>query len=160
MTDYELRGKLLGKLYGRRREGLISIGADGFQDSEAREEARIAQQLAEHGLILFKPANDHMGGRAQITAQGVDVIEGHAKSGIAINIDQSRAINIRGSSNFQIGDHNSQTIHAGVRALIETINTATADPSEKAEAKSLLRKFLEHPLVCAVAGNAIGLLRH
>lgn len=152
MTDYELRGELLRKLYERRQEGFVSIGADGFQNSVERDEARIAQQLVEHGLITFKAANDRLGGRAQITAQGVDVVEGHAKPDIAINIS--------GSSNFQIGDHNSQTIHAGVQALVETINTSDADPSEKAEAKSLLRQFLEHPLVSAVASGAIGLLGH
>lgn len=160
MTDYELRGKLLRKLYEYRRQGAVSIGANGFQNSVERDEARIAQQLVEHGLITYNAANDRLGGRAEITAQGIDVVEGHAKPDIAINIDQSRAINISGSSNFQVGDHNSQTIHAGIQALVETINTSNADPSEKAEAKSLFRQFLEHPLVCAVAGNAIGLLGH
>ncbi|MHB8253856.1 MAG: hypothetical protein ACYDEV_09190 [Acidiferrobacter sp.] len=153
VTDYERRWELLKKLYDLRKEqGLVSIGCNASQDRETKEDIRIATQLAEAGLISFKMVNRHIGGHATITAQGVDVVEGHAKPDIAINIS--------GSSHFQIGDHNSQTIHASVQALVETINTANADPSEKAEAKSLLRQFLEHPLVCAVAGGAVGLLRH
>lgn len=88
-TDYELRGALLRKLYEYRREGFVSIGADDFQDSAERDEARIAQQLVEYGLITYKAANDRSGGRAEITAQGVDVVEGHAKPDIAINISGS-----------------------------------------------------------------------
>lgn len=101
-----------------------------------------------------------MGGRAEITARGIDVVvEGHANPGIAINVTQSWTINISGSSNIQIGDHNAQTIHAGIQTLLETIDTAIADLSEKSEAKGLLRQFLEHPLVCAAVGGAVGLLR-
>ena len=160
-NDNERRGELLKRFYDLRKEqAAVSIGVGASQDKEALEDIRIGRQLAEAGLINFKQVNRHIGGHATITAKGVDVVEGHATPGIAINIDQSRAINISSSSNVQIGDHNIQTIHAGVQALVEAIDAANADSSEKSEAKGLLRQLLEHPLVCAVAGGVVGRLGH
>ena len=158
MNDNELRGKLLKELYDRRREPWTQIGLDHFNDPEAQETVRIAEQLSQYGLIEFKMLNRHLGGQARILAFGVDVIEGTTHAPISISIDGSQTINISNSSNIQVGDHNSQTINSGVQALIKTINESNASPSEKEEAKSLLKKLLEHPLVAAIAGGAIGLL--
>lgn len=158
MNDNELRGKLLKELYENRREPWTQIGLDHFNDSAAQETVRIAEQLSQHSLIEFKMLNRHLGGQARITAFGVDVIEGTARSPIAISIGDSQTINISNSSYVQVGDNNSQTINSGVHALIKTINESTASQAEKDEAKSLLKKLLEHPLVSAVVGGAIGLL--
>ena len=158
MNDNELRGKLLKELYDNRRETWTQIGLAHSNDPVAQETVRIAEQLRQHRLIEFKMLNRHLGGQARITASGVDVIEGTTRSPIPISIDGSQTININNSSNFQVGNNNSQTINNGVQALIKTINESSASQAEKEEAKSLLKKLLEHPLVSAIVGGAIGRL--
>lgn len=64
------------------------------------------------------------------------------------------AINIAGSA--QVGNHNTQNIHNVFQEVIDKIDKSDATPEEKAEAKSLLTKFLEHPLTSSVVGGAIG----
>lgn len=64
------------------------------------------------------------------------------------------AIHIAGSA--QVGNHNTQNIHNVFQEVIDKIDKADATPEEKAEAKSLLTKFLEHPLTSSVVGGAIG----
>lgn len=158
MRDQDLRAMLLKELYDQRTEDHVQIGLGAMQSPEQSERIRIAKQLAEYGLIKFQMLNLHLGGVASITAAGVDVMEGSVKPPIAMNIDQRQTININGSSNFQVGNGNTQEIQAGVSVVINAIERSEAPPQQKEEAKTLLRKFLEHPLVASVAGGAIGLL--
>jgi hypothetical protein len=76
----------------------------------------------------------------------------------AVNIDRRQTINISSSSEFQIGDGNRQVIYQGIAGLIDHIENSSSTPAEKAEAKSRLRKFLEHPIVSTITGKAIDLL--
>ncbi|QCZ26169.1 hypothetical protein [Leclercia adecarboxylata] len=69
----------------------------------------------------------------------------------------SQQINIHGG-NVQIGNHNRQEITTSIETLISLIDNSNAQPQEKEEAISLLRRFAEHPLVTSIAGGAIGLL--
>ena len=142
----------------KRREPWSFVEKNHLNDPAAQESVRIACQLQEHGLVEFKMLNRHIGGQARITAFGVDVVEGTAKSPISVLIMPSQTFNISNSSNFQAGNENSQVINAGVVALIQAIDASSKPAEVKAEAKSKLRVFLEHPLVSAVAGGAIGLL--
>lgn len=158
MRDQDLRAMLLKELYDQRTEDHVQIGLGAIQNPEQSERIRIARQLDECGLIKFQMLNRHLGGVASITAAGIDVIEGAVKPPIAMNIDQSQTIHISGSSNFQVGNGNTQEIQAGVSILISAIENSESPPQQKEEAKTLLRKFLEHPLVSSVAGGAIGLL--
>lgn len=66
----------------------------------------------------------------------------------------SPTYNFHGANNVQIGDHNTQHIMAAIETLVGQIENAAASDSQKAEAKGLLRRFLEHPVVGAVAGGA------
>ena len=159
MTDTELRSELLAYLYESRSKDFVMIGNNARHDPAHREEIRIAQQLDEHGLIKFKLLNRNIGGTAKITAHGVDVIEGNIKPPIAIHVSKNQTINISGSSGFQVGDHNSQSIKIGIEALVQEIDSSSASADDKAEAKSLVRKVLEHPLVSAIVGGAIGLAK-
>ena len=159
MTDTELRSILLARLYHNRSDDWTIIGMNSFSSPEMREEIRIAEQLKQYGLIEFKIMNRHLGGNAKITARGVDVIEGNATSPIAINIDKRQTINISGSSGFQIGDHNTQAITLGIEALIQSIDTSTASSTEKESAKSKVKQLLEHPLISAIVGGAVGLIK-
>lgn len=158
MNDNALRGKLLQELYDNRREPWSQIGLNLANSPTAQETVRIAEQLSQHNLIEFKMLNRHIGGQARITAFGVDVIEGTATSPISVSVGATDTINISNSSNVQIGDNNAQVINDGVRALVKTINESGASQAEKDDAKSLLSKFLTHPLVSAAVGGAIALL--
>lgn len=65
-------------------------------------------------------------------------------------------INISGVQSLQIGDYNSQSIINSFEALSQKIESSSASKEEKEEAKSLLSKFLSHPLVVSVLGAAAG----
>ena len=159
MTDIKLRSELLTRLYALRSKDYVIVGQDSATNPDAREELRIAQQLQDHGLIKLAILNRHLGASARITASGVDVMEGNIQPPIAIHMDKRQTINISGSSSFQVGDHNSQSITVGIEALVQQIDASSATFEEKVEAQSLVRKLLEHPLVSAIVGGAIGLAK-
>jgi len=167
MTDNQLRGVVLQKYYNRRREGFFQWKTEDFQDVREEFDAvdlfRVCDQLGEHNLIEWKsaqgPQGETIGGFGRISAFGVDVVEGHAKAPISITLDQSRHITVHSSSNVQIGNANVQDVSIEIEKVIAAINSSPASDSEKAEAKSLLKKFLEHPLVASIAGGLAGNLR-
>lgn len=66
------------------------------------------------------------------------------------------AIHIAGSA--QVGDGNTQNIYNVFQEVIDKIDRAEATAEEKTEAKSLLTKFLEHPLTSSVVGGVAGSL--
>lgn len=57
--------------------------------------------------------------------------------------------------NPQIGDYNTQNIVNSFEALVK-IEATDSMPEQKEEAKGILRKLLEHPLVISVLGAAVG----
>ncbi|EKN6164914.1 TPA: hypothetical protein ACPY5O_001996 [Yersinia enterocolitica] len=68
-------------------------------------------------------------------------------------MQKTQNITINGN-NVQIGDHNSQEIRNHITNIIEAIDKSEASDKDKAEAKGILRTFLEHPLVSTLAGVA------
>jgi hypothetical protein len=78
------------------------------------------------------------------------VIEGNAKSPIAITID--RRVTITGSSHIQVGDSNLQDIHTNADRIVMAINSSTVTEAEKEEARSLLQRVLENPLLSRLIG--------
>lgn len=64
-------------------------------------------------------------------------------------------ITIHGSTGIQIGDHNVQHLQAAMKEVLAAIESAHASAKDKAEAKGLLSKFLEHPLVSAAVGAGL-----
>ena len=162
MKDTELRGHLLQAYYERRREDWFVPTAEelGVNVSE-QDILQVCDQLGQHNLIQWQ-SHDSLGeidaGMGKISAFGIDVVEGEATPDIKVHLVQNYTINVTGSTNVVVGDHNSQTITDSVKHLIATIESSGASMVEKAEAKSLLRRFLEHPLLSALAGGAIGLL--
>jgi hypothetical protein len=103
-----------------------------------------------HGIVNF--------GMGKINAFGIDVVEREATPDIKVEFVQNHTVNITGSTNIIVGNQNVQAVNQIVHDLVSIIDSTTAPPEQKKEAKSLLRKFLEHPLLVAVAGSAIGLL--
>jgi hypothetical protein len=161
MKDADIRGIVLKKYYEHRREGYIGLTPLDFDDRLTEADIfHIASQLGEHGLIHWRAVEAIGGDRAgsgKISAAGIDVVEGTATSRIAIHVDKS--INVSNSTDVQIGSRNKQTLHVEIEHLVAAINGSQASAAEKAEAKSLLRKFLEHPLVSTIVGGAINLLK-
>ena len=128
---------------------------------EKSEIVAISDQLGQFGLIEWKgmkylgsPAD----GFGKITAFGIDVVEGEATPDIKVEFVQNKTVNISGSSNVIVGDRNTLSITNHIEALSQAINDSNSTELEKAEAKGLLRKFLEHPLVSTVAGGALPLI--
>ena len=58
----------------------------------------------------------------------------------------------------QVGNGNVQNFQNFFNQLTQQIEAADATEVEKQEARSLLAKFLEHPLVCSIAGGITGSL--
>jgi hypothetical protein len=155
MKDVDIRGIVLKKYYEHRRNGFIGLGPSDF-DGRLNESDifHIASQLGEHGLIHWRQIDGIGGAQAgsgKISAAGIDVIEGTAISSIAIHVDKS--INVSNSTDVQIGNQNKQTLHLEIERLIAAINGSRASGAEKEEAKSLLRKFLENPIVSALVSG-------
>lgn len=68
----------------------------------------------------------------------------------------SHNITIHGAQSVQIGDFNTQNIINSFQALKNQIESSSASPEQKEEAKSLLSNFLGHPLVSSILGAAAG----
>lgn len=163
MKDSDLRGLILKKYYEKRREQWTQWADTDFKDLpesvefDAVDLNRACDQLADHGLIEWKPIRDHhgrtVGGAGHINANGTDVIENNVAPPISISFDHSRNISVESSSNVQIGDSNIQDVSVSLKKLVVAIESADATDSEKNEAKSRLSKFLQHPLVTSIAGG-------
>lgn len=68
----------------------------------------------------------------------------------------NQTINIHGAQSVQVGDHNTQNIVTSFEVLVKKIESSDLPPAQKEEAKSILRKLLEHPAVVSVIGAAAG----
>lgn len=160
MKDSEIRGLILRYYYDRRREGWSLPKPEDLGGSITEQDIlHVADQLAEHHLLEWRKIGSHgelRAGTGKINAFGIDVVEGGTRSELKVELVQNKTININGSTNVVVGDNNS--VSQSVRDLLTAIESSSGTPEQKAEAKSLLRKFLDHPLLSAVAGGAIGLL--
>lgn len=166
MKDTELRALILQKYYEKRREGPFQWSEDDFKDVpdsadfDAADLYRICDQLADHGLINWRPVKTFggvVGGIGNITASGVDIIEGTAQPPISMTFDHS--ITVHGSSNVQVGSNNTQGSTIQIGRLVDAIEQSNAPEADKTEAKSRLKRFLEHPLVTSIAGGLASLIK-
>lgn len=78
------------------------------------------------------------------------------KGGVPVEHKPVQNFHINNAQSIQIGDFNSQNIVNSFEALVNKIESSSATPEEKEEAKSLLEKFLSHPAVVSVLGAAAG----
>jgi hypothetical protein len=156
MTDSEIRGIILSSLYERRHkqqyvhipDDLPIIGFDLTNKQDLTVVGNVAQQLADQNLITFERlVGSRLNGLAKITAFGVDVIEQKSQSPISITIDQR--ISVTGSSHVQIGSGNVQNV-SDFDKLNVAVAKSNATQAEKEEAKSLLEKLSNSPLVLAI----------
>jgi hypothetical protein len=163
MKDTELRGILLQKFYDRRREGRTSLNYLELSDDIRADAGRICAQLAENDLITWHPVHlrgsRHHDGMGEITARGIEVVEGETKPAVPVQIDQSHHYTFTDSHHNIVGDRNVQLANLTLAELTRQIDKAEVAVSEKNEAKNLLQQFLEHPLVCALAGGLASTVR-
>lgn len=163
MTDIQLRGKVLQHLYEKRGDHNYQPKAERFVPPLSEPDLiRICDQLQQHALVDAKiipmiGGHRHMA-MCRISARGVDVVETGISPDLRIDLMTNQTVNITGSSNVIVGNNNQQTIQHSVQELVRVIESSNATPEQKAEAKGLLRHFLEHPLLSSVAAAAIGLL--
>jgi hypothetical protein len=147
MKDADRRAIILSKPYeSRHSKSWIRIPIEDTVTLEEQiVEANICDQLSQVGLIEWKSLPGTATGMVKITAHGIDVVEGTAKSPIAITVD-ARKISISGSANVQVGD-GSLTMHAantrvargdfeGLRSRLQDLGISDADIAE-------LRKLIE-----------------
>jgi len=164
MKDSEIRAIVLQKFYDKRREGnFVPSDYDFPVNPDLNEALHICDQLRQHGLIHWVPVYSEgipVKGSGRISAAGVDVIESGGKTApVAFTFPPvTQHITFNHPSNVQIGNHNVQNIQQVFSELIEKINLSGATEEKKAEAKGLLRSFLEHPLVGSIAGELVGSL--
>ncbi len=161
MKDTQLRGLVLQRYYENRRGGMYLPQPSDFEVPITEDDIlAISDQLGQHGLIEWKSlksygaVNDGIG---KISAFGIDVVEGEATSDIKVEFVQNNTVNVSGSTNVIVGDNNRQRVTQSVEELVQLIDNANATQEQKQEAMGLLRRFLVHPLVVAIAGGAVGL---
>lgn len=154
MKDSEARGIVLKKFYDLRGEKshleMTDLKDTGLPRNSVE---RVLEQLAEPKLINWNPRKNYMGGEnrytvimASISSFGVDVVEGGAQPPIAITIDAS--VNVHGSQGVQIGGQgNILNVSLDVERLNSFIDSSGASVHEKWEAKGILKRLAENPLV-------------
>ncbi len=165
MKDIELRGAILEKLYQKRKDPSFRAVAStmlipGLTDEEF---SRICEHLREYKLIdvleWHEVDNTTYMQFVKISARGIDVIESEIPPDIGIEIMRNQNINISGSQNVVIGNNNSQEIKNHIIELAQAIQASDASERDKEEAKGLLSRFIEHPLVTSIIGSAVGLIK-
>jgi hypothetical protein len=160
MKDTQLRGVILAKYYERRRGQIFTPKPEDFDPPIAIEDIlAISDQLGQHGLIEWKVLKTVgiSAGFGKISAFGIDVVEGEATADIKVEFVQNKTINVSGSSNVVVGDHNQMSVTQHIAELARVIDNSGGTPEQKAEAKGLLLRLVEHPLVASIAGGAVGL---
>jgi hypothetical protein len=99
ISDAKMRAHLLSTLHGLRNSniGWVPVSDMNFGGLEAVTPGRIltiCEQLAEAGLIVFKPApggpDGGFVGMSKITRHGCDVVDGLAASRIALEFPQKK----------------------------------------------------------------------
>lgn len=160
MKDTEMRGMVLQAFYEKRRAEKPDLGFNDFDLPIGKDDfLRVAEQLAEHGLLDWHPLrgsqNQRVDGRGSITSFGVDVIESDGEeSPIRMEFPDTQNIHISHSQGIQVGNHNTLNLVSALEDLIHEIDSSDAPAAEKAEAKGRLRTLLQHSLTAAIVGPA------
>jgi hypothetical protein len=154
VKDSVVRGHLLLFLYRHRDEGAIAFGHSEEailppKGISRRDWLGAVAQLAEYGLIDWKPTEDRTGrglleGFASISESGIKVIETGCEPPLRIAFDRDRPLTV--AKPRQLVTAASAAQQAGVTEAMEkvivAIEQAQVSEQEKNEARSLLRKLL------------------
>ena len=88
-----------------------------------------------------------------LTLEGDRYLEGESGD-LLVKSMTNNHYTFNNSQGIQIGDGNSQQLQITLQQLVKEIDSSSGSEEQKKEAKNLLSKFLEHPLVVAVVGAA------
>ena len=169
MKDSFVRGELLQFLYQHRDEGAIAFG----RSKEAilppagisrRDWLGAVAQLAEFGLIDWKPTEDRSGrglleGFASISESGIKVIESGCEPPIQIARDRRiTAAKTQPPVTAATAAQQASVIEA-MEKVIAAIEEAQVSEREKNEARSLLRKLLASRAAAKILGAGARSLR-
>jgi hypothetical protein len=146
MTDSQLRGLLLEKYYQRRKERLIGLVPSDFEGKlNERQIQNIAGQLADHGLIHWRPNRGHDGiggGMGAITPAGVDVVESKVAAPVDIDWSQERGPQLPAAA--------KPAVASAIAQLLQAIEHSGASLAERQAAIALLQAFQQHALLCSL----------
>src|SRR3989442_13708370 len=154
MKDSVVRGRVLQLLYERRGEGFLPFGAaeravpapEGINN---RDWLQALAQLAEYGLIDWKPIEDKsgmglLGGFARMNEFGMHVLNSSAASPIRITFDESQRGAAGGPQEMKIpgaeAELPTQALKDAFEQVILAIEQISISEGEKKEARSLLLK--------------------
>ncbi len=153
MKDSVVRGRVLQLLHERRGEGFLPFGAaeravpapEGINN---RDWLRALAQLAEYGLIDWKPIEDKsgmglLGGFARMNEFGMHVLNSSAASPIRITFDESRRGVVGGPQEVKMPGAEVQALKDAFEQIILAIERTSISEGEKKEARSLLLKLLQ-----------------
>ena len=170
MKDSVVRGQLLQFLYRHRDEGAVAFGRSKEailppQGTSRRDWHGAVAQLAEYGLIDWKPTEDRSGrglleGFASISEFGIKVIETGCETPIRIALDRDRIT--AAQTQLQVasaGAAEQASVTEAMEKVIAAIEQAEVSEQEKKEARSLLRKLLTGRAAAKVLGAGARSLR-
>jgi hypothetical protein len=157
MKDSVVRGRVLQLLHERRGEGFLPFGAaeravpapEGINN---RDWLRALAQLAEYGLIDWKPIEDKsgmglLGGFARMNEFGMHVLNSGTGSPIRITFDESRRRAVGGSQEIKMpgaeAELSTPVLNDAFEKIIRAIEQTNISEGEKKEARSLLLKLLQ-----------------
>jgi hypothetical protein len=147
MNEIELRGLMLEKYYQRRRERLIGLVPSDFGGRLSEHDIlRIAGQLADHGLIHWRPGHGQgggAGGMGTITAAGIDAVEGKTPAPLEIRFSQPGYRPAAAAGR--------ESVAGALERLARAINDSAASAADKRSASALLCAFRQHPLLRIMA---------
>jgi len=168
MKDSVVRGQLLQFLYRHRDEGAIAFGRGKEaifppQGISRRDWHGAVAQLAEYGLIDWKPTEDRSGrglleGFASISEFGIKVIETGCESPIRIAFDRTTSAHTQPQV-ASAGAAEQASLTRAMEKVIAAIEQAEVSEQEKKEARSLLRKLLTGRAAAKVLGTGARSLR-
>ena len=152
MKDSVVRGRVLQLLHERRGEGFLPFGAaeravpapEGINN---RDWLQALAQLAEYGLIDWKPIEDKsgmglLGGFARINELGMHVLKSNAASPIRITFDERRAV-VGDPQEIKMPGAEAQALKDAFEQVILAIEQIGVSEGDKKEARSLLLKLLQ-----------------
>jgi hypothetical protein len=171
MKDSVVRGRLLQFLYRHRDEGAIAFGHSkkAIRPPEGisrRDWLGAVAQLAEYGLIDWKPTEDRSGrglleGFASISESGIKVIETGCEPPIRIIFDRDRRTTATKPPQPVTAARAAEQagVTEAMEKVIAAIEQARVSEQEKNEARSLLRRLLTGRAAAKVLGAAARSLR-
>lgn len=152
-SDEEIMGGILQTLHERRYNDLVNFNEAFVALGAAPNVLRSnLSRLEQKGLIKWLNNEVRGFGLGNITDYGIEVVEKKRQPPIPMVFQQ---ITIHGSSNFVIGQGNTQSVSIDVGKLIAAIDHSNATDGERAAAKSLLQKIAENPLLNTILGGLI-----